>query len=444
MSRQACINIQRCPSIRQAVYHDARLALASNRPSYLLPDHLHLGNVAVHGSLPLDECLAIETGKREIASPKARATKGYSPIDEALIVLPALPDKPTGEALERYKADQQGRLVEWRVRFEEITGQRVLRIDIHLDEGYLDGNGAPRYNGHAHALIDRTDERGRVIRFTRKDDAEFRTLAELNSELQSMTSVVLGMERGERGSRRRRLSHHEYREAMQRATLANHDSIDRVGAERDRARKSERSACAAEAAAKSEAAELYSHLRDLMKASGVARQSDYSDVRQVKTDVRKLLDAIKYWRNKSGDFPGSKNSTPQGADDEHRSRQSRGRRGNDASRIQPFLPGAVALTGRTSREREDAVRVLQKRLLDRDRTGPILSLSRVVRESVDRGSQDGNHCVRRSAPGGRVKRQPGSTETSTTVDARELYADLRAAGACQVSCRPFHAAVREL
>ena len=434
MRRRACFNAERCPSIRQAVYHDKRLSLSDKRPSYLLADEYHLGNVEVAGSLSLDECLAVEARKHELSSPKARATKGYSPIDEAIIVLADLPEQPVGAALNHYKADQQTRLQKWRTRFEQMTGQRVLRIDVHLDEGYQDEDGTPHYNGHAHVLIDRTDDRGRVIRFTRRDDPEYRTITEVNTELQSMTAEVLGLVRGERGSKRRRLSHRQYRETMQRAGLANRGAIERVTAERDHARESELSARAAEAAAKSEAAELYSHLRDLMKTSGVARQSDYSDVRQIKTDVTKLLDAIKYWRLRSGDFPDSnstqssiKNSSPQGAEDEHRNRQTRTRRRNDASPVQPFLVGAVTLTGRTSRERAYAVRALQKRLLDRDRTGPLLSLSRVIREGVDRGSEDGNSGVRRSASGGRVMRPTGSTVIRTDVDVREFYADLRAA-----------------
>lgn len=433
MRRRACFNAERCPSIRQAVFHDKRLALSDKRPSYLLADEYHLGNVEIPGSLSLDECLAVEARKRELSSAKARATKGYSPIDEGIIVLADLPEHPIGEALARYKSDQQARLQEWRSRFEGMTGQRVLRIDIHLDEGYRDEGGTPHYNGHAHVLIDRTDDRGRVIRFTRKDDPQYRTITEVNAELQSMTSEVLGLVRGERGSRRRRLSHHQYREAMQRAALVNQDAMDRVSAERDRARESERAARTAEAATKSEAKELYSLLRDLMKASGVAKLEDYSDVRQIKTDVTKLVDAIKYWREKAGDRPSPQTNTTSGSEagESHGSTERPSRKRHDAAPLQILLPGAVALAGRTSREREDAVRSLQKRLLDRDRTGPILSLSRVVRESVDRGSQDGNYSVRRSAPGAgdtgnggsrEIARRSTDSSAPNTDDSRDTHA----------------------
>ena len=440
MRRRACFNAERCPSIRQAVFHDKRLALSDKRPSYILADEYHLGNVEVPGSLSLDECLAVEVRKRELSSPKARSTPGYSPIDEGIIVLPDLPEHPIGEALSRYKTDQQTRLAQWRTRFEQMTRQRVLRIDIHLDEGYQDEAGTPRYNGHAHVLIDRTDERGRVIRFTRKDDPEYRTITEVNAELQSMTAEVLGLERGERGSKRRRLSHHQYREAMQRAALANHAATERISNERDRARESERSARSAETLAKSEAKKLYDDLRDLMKASGLARQSDYSDARQFKTDVAKLIDAIQYWREKAGDAPAAtdthfstEKSEPKGARDEHRNRGHRKRHAIPA--VQPFLPGAVALIGRTKRQREYAVRALQKRLLDRDRTGPLLPLSRVIREGVD--PRPGQHRVgvRRSAADRRVAGPLNCTAPTNDSVVRELYADLRVAMKASKSAR---------
>jgi hypothetical protein len=423
--RQACINIQRCPSIRQAVYHDARLALADNRPSYLLPDHLHLGNLEVQGSLSLDECLAVEAHKHEIASAKARATKDYSPIDEGLIVLPALPEPPAGERLARYKADQQARLGEWRTRFEEMTGQRVLRIDIHLDEGYLDEAGAPRYNGHAHVLIDRTDDRGRVIRFTRKDDADYRTLAELNSELQSMTAEVLRMERGERGSKRRRLSHHQYREAMQQTNRGQVGAVARLTVERDRAREAEREARSGENAAKTEATELYTLLRELMKASGIAKQGDYQSARQIKADIAKLADAIRFWREKAGDPPPrpptiSSDIKPGKS---HDSRDQRPRKRLDAAPLRPFLVGAVSLAGRTKAERVHAVRAVQKRLLDSHGAGLEVSLSRVVQRRVDGGAPGGDPGLRRGTAG-RVAERSASTPRADQRETHDIYMEL--------------------
>jgi hypothetical protein len=424
MARQACINIQRCPSIRQAVHHDARLSLADHRPSYLLPDRYHLGNFEVPGSLSLNECLAIEAHKHSIASQKAKRTQGYSPIDEGVIILAGLPAPPAQEALARYKADQQARLAEWRTRFEQMTGQRILRIDIHLDEGYLDAVGVPHYNGHAHVLIDRTDERGRVIRFTRKDDVEYRTLGELNSELQSMTAEVLRMERGERGSRRRRLSHHQYREAMQQANRGQVQVVAQLTVERDRARDAERDARAAERVAKAEAKELYDQLRDLMVASGVAKAKDYSAVKQIKADIGKLTEAIKLWREKTGE-PAARpiaRSPETEPGDSHGSEQ-RPRKRHDVAPLHPFLVGAVALTGRTPAGREYTVRAMQKRLLDSNGEGLDVPLSRVIQGSVDDRAPRGDPRLRRGAAG-RVAERSASTPREDQRETHAIYMEL--------------------
>lgn len=426
MARQACINIDRCPSIRQAVHHDARLALADHRPSYLLPDRYHLGNVEVPGSLSLNECLAVEAHKHAIASKKAKATKGYSPIDEAVINLASLPDPPAGEALASYKADQQVRLAEWRTRFEQMTRQRVLRIDIHLDEGYVDAAGEPHYNGHAHVLIDRTDDRGLVVRFTRKDDPEYRTITEVNSELQTMTAEVVGLERGERGSKRRRLSHYQYREAMQQANRSQAQAVARLIGERDRAQEAAREARAAERVAKSEAKELYDQLRDLMIASGLAKQRDYQNARQIKTDTAKLTEAIKFWREKAGDPPTvpetSRADIRLGESCDTRDRRPRER--IDASPVpHPFLPGAVALAGRTKAERGYAVRALQKRLLDRDRAGVAVPLSSVVRKRVDAGAEERDNRVRWGTAG-RIAEGSASRPLADQREAHDIYLEL--------------------
>lgn len=108
-----------------------------------------------------------KTGKQKVIS-------GWSPIREGVIPI---------------KADTQ------LTDFNKITawlaskGIHTIRIDLHHDEGYEDGEGNRKYNHHAHIVMDYLDHNtGKTVKLS-KEDIE---------ELQGVVADALGMERGEK------------------------------------------------------------------------------------------------------------------------------------------------------------------------------------------------------------------------------------------------------
>ena len=105
---------------------------------------------------------------------KAKTISGWSPIREGVIPI---------------KVDTQ------LADFDKITnwlakkGIHTIRIDLHHDEGYEDGEGNRKYNHHAHIVMDYLDHNtGKTVKLT-KEDIE---------ELQGVVADALGMERGEK------------------------------------------------------------------------------------------------------------------------------------------------------------------------------------------------------------------------------------------------------
>jgi len=152
------------------------LAIAHNTrevpPRDLLPGKHHLGNVSiVYGDVE-----ATYREKMALASPKARATMGYSPLQEGVLNLPDPPaDHPCAE-VDEWKRDMERRVREFCAQYQQVSGHRVLRGDIHLDEGHVREDGSVGYNVHCHICVDKTDERGRVVRLERHE-ANARTVA---------------------------------------------------------------------------------------------------------------------------------------------------------------------------------------------------------------------------------------------------------------------------
>lgn len=110
---------------------------------------------------------------------------------------------------------QSTNLQVWKVAYEKSTGHKVLHISIHLDEGYIDTQGKPQYNPHAHVIVSRMDSKKKVISLDRKQLAV----------VQDLTAETLKMERGstlaERAGKRGRahIAHREYREIADGARL---------------------------------------------------------------------------------------------------------------------------------------------------------------------------------------------------------------------------------
>jgi hypothetical protein len=87
-------------------------------------------------------------------------------------------------------------------KLEENYNIKTLQIHIHNDEGHVKPDGTKSYNYHAHMVFDWTDhETGKSLKIDKQQ----------LSEIQSLTSEVLDMERGVKGSKSLSLNHHEYR-----------------------------------------------------------------------------------------------------------------------------------------------------------------------------------------------------------------------------------------
>ncbi len=101
-------------------------------------------------------------------------TPGWSPIREGICPL----KKET--TLDDFKP-----FIKW----TETKGVHIIRIDIHVDEGYQNAiTGERKYNYHAHVIADWTDHlTGRTAKLTKLD----------TSEMQTVLAESLGMERGE-------------------------------------------------------------------------------------------------------------------------------------------------------------------------------------------------------------------------------------------------------
>ena len=94
-------------------------------------------------------------------------------------------------------------------------GFHFVQLAIHKDEGSWQKDGTWKRNLHAHMVFDKIDhETGKTIKTTAKDTAE----------MQDMCARILGMERGQRGSKKEHLDALEYKVKVQenRASLAEH------------------------------------------------------------------------------------------------------------------------------------------------------------------------------------------------------------------------------
>ena len=175
-------------SINFAPVHSAQSAVShadrSVAPSYLLSPDRSLGTICVlddHGKVAqtLD-------AKMAIASRQARAAKNFSPLWEGVLNLPRpdLDDPKFNVAA--YKKHCVNVTNNWVDAYEKATSHKVLRIDIHLDEGRVE-DGITLLNAHAHIISDKTNDRGKVHIINRK---EMRVL-------QTLTAEVTQLERGQ-------------------------------------------------------------------------------------------------------------------------------------------------------------------------------------------------------------------------------------------------------
>jgi hypothetical protein len=137
--------------------------------------------------------------KMALASPRAKVDKRYSPVWEGILNL-RRPEP--GEDAEAYRAESSSVVADWCAQYEASTGHKVLRADVHLDEGHM-VDGEAVLNAHAHVIADRTNDLGRVIKLSPKQ----------LRELQTMTAEITQLERGKSSfeTGRKHISHQAYK-----------------------------------------------------------------------------------------------------------------------------------------------------------------------------------------------------------------------------------------
>ena len=104
-------------------------------------------------------------------------------------------------------------------------GYTPLEIAIHNDEGYVDKEGKPHFNHHAHidfctlqdgCQMARMEHYCDKVEYTKKDGTKsWRFVSTKDSKLQDFIAETLGMERGQKGSKAKRLEHEQYRQVAQ-------------------------------------------------------------------------------------------------------------------------------------------------------------------------------------------------------------------------------------
>ena len=275
--RGSSVHFKRISSALHAVSHASREV----PPEYLLPADVSMGTHVViddHGQVQkaLDH-------KMHLASRQAKATKDYSPLWEGVINLP----EPSPDVT---PAHQIQIVRQWCKDYEAMTGHKVLRADVHLDEGYIDADGKPHFNAHAHVMCDRTDEKGRVKKLR----------STVLRELQDMTAEVTTLQRGidSRKTGRKHIGHQHFRFDAEKNRL----DVEKPKADLARLQKKSKELsdanlskikdlqakldgeparqAAALAAQKLQLDEQYRQDRAALKASGEAKQADYQALKK--------------------------------------------------------------------------------------------------------------------------------------------------------------------
>ena len=275
--RGSSVHFKRISSALHAVSHASREV----PPEYLLPADVSMGTHVViddHGQVQkaLDH-------KMHLASRQAKATKDYSPLWEGVINLP----EPSPDVT---PAHQIQIVRQWCKDYEAMTGHKVLRADVHLDEGYIDADGKPHFNAHAHVMCDRTDEKGRVKKLT----------STVLREVQNMTAEVTTLQRGidSRKTGRKHIGHQHFRFDAEKNRL----DVEKPKADLVRLQKKSKEwsdadlskikdlqakldgeparQAAALAAQKLQLDEQYRQDRAALKASGEAKQADYQALKR--------------------------------------------------------------------------------------------------------------------------------------------------------------------
>ncbi len=275
--RGSSVHFKRISSALHAVSHASREV----PPEYLLPADVSMGtHVVIDDRGQVQKML---DHKMHLASRQAKATKDYSPLWEGVINLPEPSPEVTPER-------QISIVQQWCKEYEAITGHKVLRADVHLDEGYIDTSGKPQFNAHAHVMCDRTDEKGKVKKLR----------STVLRELQDMTAKVTTLQRGidSRKTGRKHIGHQHFRFDAEKnrldvekpkADLARLQALSKELSDANLSKIKDLQAkldgeparqAAALAAQKLQLDEQYRLDREALKASGEATQRDYQALKK--------------------------------------------------------------------------------------------------------------------------------------------------------------------
>jgi len=144
-SRGSSVHFRPLRSLMLCEAHNRRAV----NPKYLLPPEHRLENIVVtEGNVA-----QVYAQKMALASGRARATNEYSPLKEGVVNLAN--DEPSEKLSERMER--------WCAEYERLTGERVVVCIVHRDEGHIGADGTVHRNVHGHIVVDRTNERGRVV-----------------------------------------------------------------------------------------------------------------------------------------------------------------------------------------------------------------------------------------------------------------------------------------
>lgn len=291
--RGSSVHFKRIASAVHAVSHASREV----PPEYLLPEGMSLGtHVVIDDAGQVQKLLE---HKMNLASRQAKATPDYSPMWEGVINLPT----PSANVTPAHQVEIVKR---WCDEYEKMTGHKVLRADVHLDEGYVDATGHPQYNAHAHVMCDRTDDKGRVKKLT----------STVLREVQNMTAEVTTLQRGldARQTGRKHIGHQHFRFDAEKNRVQLDEEKTKakteIGIVKTRSLEwSNKDAAKLKAVQKvadqvpqleaqlAQLKEQYRLDREAMKASGEAKQADYQRLKKTYEDMLQKAVLIERERN---------------------------------------------------------------------------------------------------------------------------------------------------
>jgi hypothetical protein len=219
--------------------------------------------------------------KMALRSRQARQDPKFSPIWEGVLNLPPAPPAS------RQQIDDQ--VLAFQVGLEELTGWKVIRVSVHMDEGRIEGDQV-KLNGHAHFEVDRTDEWGRAIIRGR----------DVMRQVQDLAAQATGLDRGEAAgiTKVRHLSHQAYRAAARSGRIRSREDLEADQARIGRAEKRVE-AVKIKAEKVAQMAAVYGEIRGFMKASGEAKQADYQELKARAKDDSFLQEQLAIWEKKA-------------------------------------------------------------------------------------------------------------------------------------------------